>query len=279
MKTQRILTTIVIMMLLMFGFTTVALAQDKEITYVNLDVYWVDEVEIESNTKGVTVEEISGNNSRDNKWTTLTVTVSADDGYVFKRLYYASNWNLYTDSELKIDSKEIKEYSDNTATIRFKYYHKDESSISPRYSSYNNYNNYTYNIQPYSYNYGWVKEGSTWYYYENGSKVADSWRYISGCWYRFDSYGRMLTGWYNNNGQKYYLKNYGAMATGWTQIGNDWYYFDYKAGTMHVGWIKESNGNWYFCGNDGKMLTGWYTINGTNYHFKEDSPNKGVLLI
>jgi hypothetical protein len=77
---------------------------------------------------------------------------------------------------------------------------------------------------------GWVKTGSQWFYYVNGS-AATGWEKISGSWYFLASNGAMQTGWIKSSGDWYFLDSSGKMKTGWVLTSGDWYYL-YSDGSM-----------------------------------------------
>ena len=110
----------------------------------------------------------------------------------------------------------------------------------------------------------WVKEGNTWYYYENGSVVRNAW--AGNYWLGAD--GRMATNsWVDNN--RYYVGTDGAwvkgaqntttVKSGWVKEGNAWYY--YKNGSVvRNAWV----GN-YWLGADGRMATNSWVDNNRYY--------------
>ena len=116
---------------------------------------------------------------------------------------------------------------------------------------------------------GWVKSGSDWYYYENGTLVRNKW--IGNYWLGTD--GKMATSSWVDNG-RYYVgstglwdKNAKKQETskstdnkkGWVKSGSDWYY--YENGTLARNkWV----GN-YWLGTDGKMVTNSWVDNGRYY--------------
>lgn len=98
---------------------------------------------------------------------------------------------------------------------------------------------------------GWVKEATSWYYY--------------------DAKGIIQKGWIKVGNQRYYMDTNGVMQTGWNKIENNWYYMN-TSGAMQTGWLS-LNKNRYYLDTDGIMQTGHLVIDGTMYSFK---PN-GVL--
>ena len=107
---------------------------------------------------------------------------------------------------------------------------------------------------------GWQKEGSTWYYYKNGSVVRNVWE--GNYWLGAD--GRMATNsWVDNN--RYYVGNDGAWIkdyekkTGWQKEGSTWYY--YKNGSV----VRNAWEGNYWLGADGRMVTSAWVDGGRYY--------------
>ena len=116
---------------------------------------------------------------------------------------------------------------------------------------------------------GWIKEGSTWYYYENGTLARNKW-ISSTYWVGAD--GKMATSSWVDGG-RYYVGVNGAWVkdakkqevksevkkNGWLKEGSTWYY--YENGTLARNkWV----GN-YWLGADGKMATNAWVDNGRYY--------------
>ena len=117
---------------------------------------------------------------------------------------------------------------------------------------------------------GWIKEGSTWYYYENGTLARNKW-ISSTYWVGAD--GKMATSSWVDGG-RYYVGVNGAWVKdakkpevakpvekkqGWVKEGNTWYY--YENGTLAR---NKWAGN-YWLGADGKMATNAWVDNGRYY--------------
>ena len=112
---------------------------------------------------------------------------------------------------------------------------------------------------------GWVKEGSTWYYYENGALARNKW-ISSMYWVGAD--GKMATSSWVDGG-RYYVGANGAWVkdakkpevkkNGWVKESNTWYY--YENGTLAR---NKWAGN-YWLGADGKMATSAWVDNGRYY--------------
>ena len=117
---------------------------------------------------------------------------------------------------------------------------------------------------------GWVKEGNTWYYFENGSVARNKW---IGSTYWVGADGKMATNSWVDNG-RYYVGANGAWdknakkqeapkpevkKQGWVKENNDWFY--YENGTL----VKNKWAGNYWLGADGKMATSSWVDNGRYY--------------
>ena len=98
---------------------------------------------------------------------------------------------------------------------------------------------------------GWQKQGSVWYYYENG-KVALGWKKINGSWYYFQTSGAMRTGWLKDGSKWYYLKSSGEMQTGWLKDKGIWYYFE-NSGAMKTDQWFQVSGKYYYVNASGEL--------------------------
>jgi glucan-binding YG repeat protein len=131
-------------------------------------------------------------------------------------------------------------------------------------------------------------------YYDNGTRVRNTWKEINKKWFYFDSSGSPIhgdvrnikniyyafntdgtmatTGWVKLNGYTYYVKNEkGYLATGEQQIGDKYYYFE-NNGRMRTGIINYNN-KIYFLNPDGSWAAtakeGWNSVQGTWYYVKD----------
>ena len=117
---------------------------------------------------------------------------------------------------------------------------------------------------------GWVKEGSTWYYYENGTLARNKW-ISSTYWVGAD--GKMATSSWVDGG-RYYVGANGAWVKdakkpeatkpvekkqGWIKEGNAWYFY-YQGKITRNAWVGS-----YWLGADGKMATSSWVDNGRYY--------------
>ena len=117
---------------------------------------------------------------------------------------------------------------------------------------------------------GWVKEGSTWYYYENEALARNKW--ISNT-YWVGADGKMATSSWVDGG-RYYVGANGAWVKdakkpeeakpvekkqGWVKEGNAWYFY-YQGQITRNAWVGS-----YWLGSDGKMAASSWVDNGRYY--------------
>ena len=117
---------------------------------------------------------------------------------------------------------------------------------------------------------GWVKEGNTWYYFENGTVARNKW-ISSTYWVGAD--GKMATSAWVDNG-RYYVGTNGAWVKdakkpeaekpvekkqGWRKEGTAWYYY-HQGQIVKNAWVGS-----YWLGSDGKMATSAWVDNGRYY--------------
>ena len=116
---------------------------------------------------------------------------------------------------------------------------------------------------------GWVKSGTSWYYFNQGIMVRNAWQ--GNYWLGSD--GKMATSSWVDNG-RYYVGSNGAWDkdkkkedevptgrhTGWVKSGTTWYYFDAQGKLVRNAWA----GN-YWLGADGKMATNAWVDNNRYY--------------
>ena len=117
---------------------------------------------------------------------------------------------------------------------------------------------------------GWVKEGNTWYYFENGSIARNKW---IGSAYWVGADGKMATSSWVDNG-RYYVGANGVWVKdakkpetpkpvekkqGWAKEGTAWYYY-HQGQIVKNAWVGS-----YWLGSDGKMATSAWVDNGRYY--------------
>ena len=112
---------------------------------------------------------------------------------------------------------------------------------------------------------GWVKSGSSWYYFNQGIMVRNAWQ--GNYWLGSD--GKMATNsWVDND--RYYVGSDGSWdkdakkqeekKIGWVKANNVWYYYDDEGTPVRNKWA----GN-YWLGSDGKMVTNAW-VDGDRYY-------------
>ena len=98
---------------------------------------------------------------------------------------------------------------------------------------------------------GWEKEGTIWYYYENGQKAV-GWKKLNGSWYHLQADGTMTTGWLKDGSKWYYLKSSGEMQTGWLKDKGIWYYLE-NSGAMKTSQWFQVSGKYYYVNASGEL--------------------------
>ena len=113
---------------------------------------------------------------------------------------------------------------------------------------------------------GWIKEGTTWYYYNTDGTLARN-KWAGNYWLGAD--GRMVTNsWVDNN--RYYVGANGAWVKdakhpeekkqGWVKESNAWYFYNTDGTLARNKWA----GN-YWLGADGRMVTNSWVDNNRYY--------------
>ena len=113
---------------------------------------------------------------------------------------------------------------------------------------------------------GWVKEGTTWYYYNTDGTLARN-KWVGNYWLGAD--GKMVTSAWVDNG-RYYVDANGAWVKdakrpeekkqGWVKEANTWYYYNTDGTLARNKWT----GN-YWLGADGRMVTNSWVDNNHYY--------------
>ena len=116
---------------------------------------------------------------------------------------------------------------------------------------------------------GWEKEGTVWYYYENGQKAV-GWKKINGNWYHLQADSTMTTGWLKDGSKWYYLKSSGEMQTGWLKDNGTWYYLE-SSGAMKASQWFQVSGKYYYVNSSGALA-----VNTTIDGFQVDSSGARV---
>lgn len=128
---------------------------------------------------------------------------------------------------------------------------------------------------------GWVQDGDSYFYYENGQMVVGEERVIydestdSFYAYYFDQDGRMATGWYDVNGFIFYAEQNGHILIGMHEVDGETYFFNWH---MHTNHIHTDGSTLYFFGEDGKLVEtkdgvqeGWNEIAGRRCYYENGS--------
>ena len=113
---------------------------------------------------------------------------------------------------------------------------------------------------------GWVKEGTTWYYYNTDGTLARN-KWVGNYWLGAD--GKMVTSAWVDNG-RYYVDANGAWVKdakrpeekkqGWVKEASTWYYYNTDGTLARNKWA----GN-YWLGADGRMVTNSWVDNNRYY--------------
>ena len=117
---------------------------------------------------------------------------------------------------------------------------------------------------------GWVKSGSDWYYYENGTIVRNKWQgnYWLGSegkmavssWVDGGRYYVGANGLWDKNAKKQEIAKSTENKKGWVKSGSDWYYYNEDGSLARNKWA----GN-YWLGSDGRMATNSWVDNNRYY--------------
>ena len=117
---------------------------------------------------------------------------------------------------------------------------------------------------------GWVKSGSDWYYYENGTIVRNKWQgnYWLGSegkmavssWVDGGRYYVGANGLWDKNAEKQEIAKSTENKKGWVKSGSDWYYYNEDGSLARNKWA----GN-YWLGSDGRMATNSWVDNNRYY--------------
>ena len=117
---------------------------------------------------------------------------------------------------------------------------------------------------------GWVKSGSDWYYYENGTIVRNKWQgnYWLGSegkmavssWVDGGRYYVGTNGLWDKNAKKQEIAKSTENKKGWVKSGSDWYYYNEDGSLARNKWA----GN-YWLGSDGRMATNSWVDNNRYY--------------
>lgn len=119
---------------------------------------------------------------------------------------------------------------------------------------------------------GLLKEGGSYYYYEDGTRLKDSWMTVGGSRYYFQKNGKAATGSVKVNGKYYIFDSHGKLQQPSSKKiieieksgGKSAKYYVNTDGTAVSGWSK--NRKYYFY-ETGEMVTGIEVFNEKFYYF------------
>lgn len=195
--------------------------------------------------------KIEASSSYAKEGTTITLTVTPDEGYKLSVLKVNGKkaepdedgqytFVLSRNTTVSVAFEKISDNSDSGTNNGNSGSHSSGSGSSGGKSSrvYNS----TAPEAKYAVAGTWKQDGDNWNFTKtSGEMVKEQWACIlwnnTYNWYYFDQNGMMKTGWIEINGQTFYLQpqsngHRGEMLTGWQQIDGKWYWFQ-----------TESNGN------------------------------------
>ncbi len=104
---------------------------------------------------------------------------------------------------------------------------------------------------------GWVQMNGKWYFYAGGEK-ATGWMRQGETWFYFDEEGVLQHGKTKIGNDWYYFNEDGAMVIGWQEENGKWYYFGPDGRMLTDQWIEDT----YYVGPDGAMLVSTTTPDG-----------------
>lgn len=124
---------------------------------------------------------------------------------------------------------------------------------------------------------GWVCSSNTWYYYQNGNKVVNSWKADSQGWCYLGAEGACAKNSIqaDSNGLCYIgADGYWSKRSAWGQdsITKNWFFIGPDGYAVKNSWVRDSQG-WCYLGADGAWVTsgwvqdsqGWCHINAYGY--------------
>ncbi|MHC1719188.1 MAG: hypothetical protein AB9844_00555 [Clostridiaceae bacterium] len=98
---------------------------------------------------------------------------------------------------------------------------------------------------------GWIYSNNTWYYYQNGTMVKNTWKQDSQGWCYLSDSGALLTnGWAQDSKGWCYMgsSGYWVSSSGWIQNSRGWSFIANGGYRMQQGWFQDSHGWGYIEG-------------------------------
>ena len=135
---------------------------------------------------------------------------------------------------------------------------------------------------------GWVKSGSDWYYYDNGTLARNKWagnywlgadgKMVTSAWVDNGRYYVGANGLWDKNAKKQEAPKPAEKKHGWAKVDNAWYYYEQDGTVARNKWI----GDTYWVDKDGKLVTDSWVDNDRYYvdkTGKKDPSVKKKLII
>ena len=135
---------------------------------------------------------------------------------------------------------------------------------------------------------GWVKSGSDWYYYDNGTLARNKWagnywlgadgKMVTSAWVDNGRYYVGANGLWDKNAKKQEAPKPEEKKHGWAKVDNAWYYYEQDGTVARNKWI----GDTYWVDKDGKLVTDSWVDNDRYYvdktGKKDPSVKKKVII-
>ena len=135
---------------------------------------------------------------------------------------------------------------------------------------------------------GWVKSGSDWYYYDNGTLARNKWagnywlgtdgKMVTSAWVDNGRYYVGANGLWDKNAKKQEAPKPAEKKQGWAKVDNAWYYYEQDGTVARNKWI----GDTYWVDKDGKLVTDSWVDNDRYYvdktGKKDPSVKKKVII-
>ncbi|WP_314547972.1 C39 family peptidase [uncultured Gemella sp.] len=135
---------------------------------------------------------------------------------------------------------------------------------------------------------GWIKSGSDWYYYDNGTLARNKWagnywlgtdgKMVTSAWVDNGRYYVGANGLWDKNAKKQEAPKPAEKKHGWAKVDNAWYYYEQDGTVARNKWIGET----YWVDKDGKLVTDSWVDNDRYYvdktGKKDPSVKKKVII-
>ena len=135
---------------------------------------------------------------------------------------------------------------------------------------------------------GWVKSGSDWYYYDNGTLARNKWagnywlgtdgKMVTSAWVDNGRYYVGANGLWDKNAKKQEAPKPAEKKHGWAKVDNAWYYYEQDGTVARNKWIGDA----YWVDKNGKLVTDSWVDNDRYYvdktGKKDPSVKKKVII-